>query len=193
MNIIKLNIPLKESDVRALHVGDRVSLDGIIYITRDLGHRRILEYLQEGKALPLDLQGAVIYHAGPVVKQRDQKWEILNCGPTSSVRMSVYSPTVIKAGVSAIVGKSSMDDVTLKAMGTYGAIFLAAYSVANVHAQQFEEVLNVHWLDLGTTEAIWVIRVKNWGPLIVAMDSFGENLYSKIIQNAKAKIDKFLP
>ena len=190
MKIVRLDCPLSEADVRQLRIGDTVHLNGVVYITRDLGHRRMVEHIEQGRDLPISLEGAVIYHAGPVVNKKDNKWEIINCGPTSSARMNPYSPTVIKAGVRALIGKGSMDDATLDAMKTYGAVFLAAYSLANIQAQHFEELLNVHWLDLSTTEALWLVRVKDWGPLIVAMDSCGDNLYSKVTDKARDRLEE---
>ena len=187
MKTIKLDCPLSEADVRELHIGDTVYLNGVVYITRDLGHRRMVEYIGQGKELPIDLEGAVIYHAGPVTNKKNDKWEIVNCGPTSSARMNPYSPSIIKAGIRVLIGKGTMDDATLKATKTYGAVFLAAYSLANIQAQHFEEVLNVHWLDLSPTEAVWVIRVRDWGPLTVAMDSHGNNLYAKLTARAQER------
>ena len=190
MKIAKLDYPLNEADVRKLRIGDTVYLNGIAYITRDLGHKRMVDYIQQGKELPVSLEGAVIYHAGPVVEKKKDKWNIVNCGPTSSARMNPYSPAVIEAGVRALIGKGTMDDATLRAMQTYGAVFLAAYSLANIQAQHFEQVLGFHWLDLSTTEAIWVVQVKDWGPLIVAMDSHGNNLYSEIAQRARQRLSE---
>jgi len=188
MKITKLDYPLSEVGVRGLRIGDTVYLNGIVYITRDLGHKRIVEYIQQGKELPISLEGVAIYHAGPVVNKQNNEWEIINCGPTSSARMNPYSPGVIKAGVRALIGKGSMDDATLRAMKAHGAVFLAAYSLANIQVQHFKQILSVHWLDLSTTEAIWVIRVKDWGPLIVAMDSHGNNLYSEITGRARERL-----
>lgn len=188
MKITKLDCPLlSEAEVRELRIGDTVHLNGVVYITRDLGHRRMSEYIDQGKELPVELEGAAIYHAGPVANKKNDKWQIVNCGPTSSARMNPYSPTVIKAGVKMLIGKGNMDEATLKAMQSHGAVFLAAYSLANIQAQYFEQVLNVYWLDLSPTEALWVVRVKDWGPLIVAMDSHGDNLYSKIIERARER------
>jgi len=140
----KLDYPLSEASIRELQIGDTVYLNGIVYITRDLGHRRMVEHIEQGKELPVNLEGAAIYHAGPVTNKKNDKWEIINCGPTSSARMNPYSPAVIKAGVRVLIGKGSMDDATLKAMKTHSAVFLAAYSLANIQAQHFEEVLNFH-------------------------------------------------
>jgi fumarate hydratase subunit beta len=188
MKIIKLNYPLSEVAIRELRIGDTVYFNGIVYITRDLGHKRIVDYIEQGRELPISLEGAAIYHAGPVVNKKSGEWEIINCGPTSSARMNPFSPSVIKMGVRMLIGKGSMDDATLRAMKTHGAVFLASYSLANIQAQHFEQILGVHWLDLSTTEAIWVIRVKDWGPLIVAMDSHGNNLYSEITQRARERL-----
>lgn len=181
----KLSYPVSETSIRELRLGDTVYLNGLIYITRDLGHKRLVEHLEQGTVLPVSLEGAVIYHAGPLVNKKDDQWEIVSCGPTTSPRMNPYAPTVIRAGVRVMVGKGNMDEATLAAMKTYGAVFLAAYSLANVQVQHFEEVVKVFWLDLTSTEALWVVRVKDWGPLIVAMDAPGGNLYSQITDRAR--------
>jgi len=184
-----INSPTTEEDVRHPRIGDIVYLSGIVYITRDLSHKRIVNLMNERKSVPIDLKGATIFHAGPLVKKEGDKWHIINVGPTTSPRMNPFTPQVIEAGVRIIAGKGSMDDQTLKAMETYGAIFLGpASGCANVHVQHIKELVGVHWLDLGTTEAIWVVRVDRWGPLTVAMDAHGNNLFQKVINSAKERV-----
>lgn len=184
-----INSPTTEEDVRHPRIGDIVYLSGIVHITRDLSHKRIVKLINGKKSVPIDLKGATIFHAGPLVRKKEDKWHIINVGPTTSPRMNPFTPQVIEAGVRIIAGKGSMDDQTLKAMETHGAIFLSpASGCANVHVQHIKELIGVHWLDLGTTEAIWVVRVDRWGPLTVAMDAHGNNLFQKVINSAKERV-----
>jgi fumarate hydratase subunit beta len=184
-----INSPTTEEEVRQIRIGDIVYLSGIVHITRDLSHKRIVELLNKNKPLPVDLKGSTIFHAGPLVKKERDKWHIINVGPTTSPRMNPFTPQVIKAGVRIVAGKGSMDNQTLKAMKAHGAIFLApASGCANVHVQYIKELIEVHWVDLGTTEAIWVVRVDGWGPLTVAMDAHGNNLFQKVISSAEKRV-----
>ena len=189
MRKFHITSPTTEGEVRQPEIGDIVYLSGTVYITRDLSHKRIVELLSQNKPLPIDLRGATIFHAGPLVQKEEDRWHIVNVGPTTSPRMNPYTPQVIEAGVRVIAGKGSMDDETLKAMETHGAIFLApASGCANVHVQHIKELMEVHWLDLGTTEAIWVVRVEQWGPLTVAMDAHGNNLFQKVVIRARERL-----
>jgi tartrate/fumarate subfamily iron-sulfur-dependent hydro-lyase beta chain len=189
MREFHITSPTTEGEVRQPEIGDIVYLSGIVYITRDLSHKRIVELLSQNEPLPVDLRGATIFHAGPLVQKEEDRWHIVNVGPTTSPRMNPYTPQVIEAGVRVIAGKGSMDDETLKAMKTHGAIFLApASGCANVHVQHIKGLMEVHWLDLGTTEAIWVVRVEQWGPLTVAMDAHGNNLFEKVVIRARERL-----
>ena len=189
MREFHITSPTTKEEVRQPEIGDIVYLSGTVYITRDLSHKRIVELLDKNKSLPIDLKGATIFHAGPLVQKEEDRWDIVNVGPTTSPRMNPYTPQVIEAGVRVIAGKGSMDDETLKAMQTHGAIFLApASGCANVHVQHIKELMEVHWLDLGTTEAIWVVKVDQWGPLTVAMDAHGNNLFQKVVIRAKERL-----
>lgn len=124
-----------------------------------------------------------------MVKEEKGQLSIVIVGPTTSPRMVPYSPAVITQGVRALVGKGNMDEDICEAMKHFGAVFLAAASgCANIHAQSIEEVLNVHWLDLGTTEAIWAVKVKDWGPLIVTIDAHGNNLYLRVVERARERL-----
>lgn len=189
MREFHITSPPTEGEVRQPEIGDIVYLSGMVYITRDLSHKRIIELLGENKPLPIDLMGAAVFHAGPLVRREGDRWNIINVGPTTSPRMNPYTPQVIEAGVRVIAGKGSMDDGTLRAMEEHGAIFLApASGCANVHVQHIKELVDVHWLDLGTTEAIWVVRVDQWGPLTVAMDAHGNNLFQKVVIRARERL-----
>jgi fumarate hydratase subunit beta len=172
---VKLETPLSGNETEKLRIKDIVYLSGTIFTARDRAHLRILD---EGP--PVDLRGAVIFHAGPIIKI-DQNPEIIAIGPTTSTRMNPYEPALIRMGVAAIIGKGGMDQKTSDALVENGAVYLAAVGgCAALYVKSILEVTDVHWLDLGMPEAIWELKVLDFGPLIVAMDSHGNNLYEQV-------------
>lgn len=191
---VKLATPLKREDIADLKIGDVVYLNGIVYTARDMAHIRIMKHLKERKKLVENFEGGAIFHAGPVVKKRNGKWEIVVIGPTTSMRMEPFSEMIIgKLGVKAIVGKGGMDEGTREALKKYCAVYLLSPpGCAVMQAKYVQEVLRVHWLDLGVPEAIWVLKVNDWGPLVVVMDPHGENLLKKVKEKALKKMDKII-
>jgi fumarate hydratase subunit beta len=178
---VKLKTPLSRGDTSKLKVKDIVYVSGIIYTARDSAHKRIVE---DGS--PVDLGGAVIFHAGPIINISDKSdgskdYRVVGIGPTTSGRMNPYEPKLIDAGVKAVIGKGGMDGETLKALKRNGAVFLTAVGgCAALYAKSIKHVDNVHWLDLGIPEAIWELEVIDFGPLFVTMDSHGGNLYEQV-------------
>jgi fumarate hydratase subunit beta len=189
-----LTTPLKSEDVVSLRVRDVVYINGVVYTARDLAHIRIAEYLKEGKPLPVDLRGAVIYHAGPATRRRNDEWEMIVIGPTTSMRMEPFSELLLgRLGVKAIVGKGGMGEGTQEALKKYVGVYLLAPPGCGVLQAKFvKRILAVHWLDLGMPEAIWVLEVSNWGPLVVAMDSHGGNLFKDVKEGAVRKMHEIL-
>ncbi len=183
---VKLKTPLSDSDIKGLKVGDIVYLSGTIYTARDRAHKKILD---EGS--PIDLHGAVIFHAGPIIKSsnnNDLNYEMVAVGPTTSTRMNPYQVDVLKLGVKAVIGKGGMDENTGNALVENKAVYLAAIGgCAALYVKSISKVKNVHWIELGIPEAIWELDVENFGPLIVAMDSFGNNLYDDVRKKIKTK------
>jgi fumarate hydratase subunit beta len=179
---VKLKTPLSENDVRSLKVGDTVTLDGIMYSGRDEMHARALEYAKEGRKLPFDLNGGVLYHCGPIVKKDGGRWRVIAAGPTTSSRMDAMEPEFIEHfGVRAIIGKGGMSQPTVESMAKHGCVYLAFTGGAAVLAAQgITDVRGVEWLDLGMPEAMWALSVKGFGPLIVAIDAHGDSLYKKV-------------
>ena len=165
---------------------------GRIVSCRDAGHRRALEYLKEGKPLPLDLSGLVLYHVGPVVRKIGDRWKVLSAGPTTSMRMERYEAEFIeKTGIRIIVGKGGMGDKTAEACRRFGAVYAIFPGGAGALAAKFiEEVEKVEWLDLGIPEAMWIFRVRDFGPLIVTIDSTGENFYRRKAEEVKSNLEK---
>lgn len=182
---IKLKTPISKEDIKELKSGDIVYISGTIYTARDRAHQRILD---EGS--PINLEGAVIFHAGPIIKSSttDGKidYRMIAVGPTTSTRMNPYQPNILKLGVSAIIGKGGMDEKTEAALIENNAVYLAAVGgCAALYAKSILEVKGVNWIDLGVPEAIWELEVKDFGPLVVAMDSHGNNLYKEVRKEIK--------
>ena len=171
-----LSTPLQNEDIETLRVGDVVYLDGHIVTCRDVGHRRLIEL---GRKLPVDLRGQAIFHAGPIVARADDHWKMISIGPTTSMRMEPYEDRFIEAtGVKLIVGKGGMGAKTAAACARHKAVHAVfPGGCAVLAATEVEEIERVEWEDLGMPEALWVCRVKEFGPLIVSIDTTGDNLF----------------
>jgi fumarate hydratase class I len=187
----KIQIPIDESEIRSLKVGDVVSLSGIMVTARDAAHKYMVETFVEGEPEGEDLemqpileellQGGVVYHCGPVVAKEGDEWKFVAAGPTTSIREEPYEADVIaRFGVRGIVGKGGLGPKTLKACKEHGCAYLHAVGgAATFIADSVEKVLAVHREDLGTPEAFWVIRVKDF-PVVVTMDASGTSLHEEV-------------
>jgi len=185
----RLNLPVDEEKIREIKVGDIVYLNGIIVTARDEAHERALEYHKEGKPLPVDFSKVAIYHCGPVMK-KNEEWHVVAAGPTTSMRMEIFEYEFIKNfGVRIIIGKGGMGEKTAKACKEFGSIYTAFTGGAAVlAANSIKKVMDVHWIDLGIPEALWVFEVDKFGPLIVTIDSHGNNLTEDIKRKAMEKV-----
>ncbi|MEM2163049.1 MAG: FumA C-terminus/TtdB family hydratase beta subunit [Candidatus Bathyarchaeia archaeon] len=193
MPVYYLKTPISEEDVRKLVVNDTIYITGTIITARDQAHRRALENLKEGKSLPINFEGLAIFHCGPVVKKEGDKWVVVAAGPTTSTRMDLFEDEFIKNfKVRVVIGKGGMGKRTTEAMAKYGAVYAAFTGGAAVlAAKAIKDVKGVEWLDLGVPEALWILEVENFGPLTVAIDSHGNNIYmdvSKKVEENKRKI-----
>jgi L(+)-tartrate dehydratase beta subunit len=187
--------PITEEDVRALHIGDTIYIDGHVVTGRDAVHDRVVV---EGLDMPVDIHGGVDVHAGPIVRDLgDGHFEMVAIGPTTSMRMEHFEYDFIKkTGVRILVGKGGMQDNTAAGCKEFGAVhcvFPAGNAI--VAAVCIEEIESAHWLDLGMPEAVYDCRVKEFGPLIVGIDADGRNFfeekkveYEKIKDEEVAKI-----
>ncbi len=189
--LIHLTTPLSAESVRELKVNDIVALTGTIYTARDMAHLKLKDLKGSGKPLPEEFEGSVIFHAGPVVKKTDGRFDLLNIGPTTSIRMEPHSDFLGQLGVKAIVGKGGMGKGSLRAFEKYGMVYLlAAPGCGVLHAEAVKEVRQVHWLEeFGMPEAIWVLEVSDWGPLTVGMDSHGNSIFQTIEEEGLKKLD----
>ena len=171
-----LTTPIRDEDLEQLNTGDIVFLDGYLVTCRDVGHRRLIEL---GMALPVDLQGLAILHAGPIVARDGDGWRMISIGPTTSMRMEAFEKAFIRqTGVKLIIGKGGMGPETVAGCRQHKvvhAVFPGGCAV--LAATEVEAIERVEWLDLGMPEALWVCRVKQFGPLIISIDTKGNNLF----------------
>lgn len=193
MNKKILTTPIQNGDIEGLTIGDIVYLNGYLITSRDDVHQRLIK---QNKPLPVDLAGKAIFHAGPIMKERQDepgKYDVISIGPTTSMRMEKYEKEFIaETGIKLIVGKGGMGDKTAEGCGLYKAVH-AVFSggCAVLAASQVEEVECVKWLDLGMPEAMWVMRVREFGPLIISIDTKGNNLFEnnkKLFNEKKERI-----
>ncbi|NPV27737.1 MAG: fumarate hydratase [Firmicutes bacterium] len=194
MKTVRWEIPLKAEMVRKLEVGDIIYLNGLVYTARDMAHLKMRTIISEGGMLPVNLEGGVLFHAGPVVKKRDEGWEMVVVGPTTSMRMEPFAKLVAEIGVKLIIGKGGMGEYSQQTFVDHGMAYLqAAPGCAVKLAQSVEKVLGVTWPELGMAEAMWAFEVRNFGPFVVAMDAAGRSLYREITETAQKKITDWFP
>nr|NIP67188.1 fumarate hydratase [Candidatus Bathyarchaeota archaeon]NIU81414.1 fumarate hydratase [Candidatus Bathyarchaeota archaeon]NIV68031.1 fumarate hydratase [Candidatus Bathyarchaeota archaeon]NIW15913.1 fumarate hydratase [Candidatus Bathyarchaeota archaeon] len=175
----RLETPISEEEVRRLKVNDTLYITGTMFTARDEAHHRALEFHEQGKELPLDLEGLAVFHCGPIVKKKDDGWVIVAAGPTTSTRMDLFEDEFIKNfRIRVVIGKGGMGSRTAEAMKKYGAVYGAFTGGAAVlAAKAIKNVRSVEWFDLGMPEAMWVLEVEEFGPLTVAIDAHGNSLF----------------
>ena len=162
-----------DENLDELKAGDVVYLTGNILTARDQAHKRLLE-----RGAPLDIEGAVLFHAGPIIAQEDGEYKMVAIGPTTSMRMNPYQSDVLDMGPKIVIGKGGMDDNVREALIRNKALYVVATGgCAALYVDAVEEIESVDWLDLGMPEAMWNLKVKDFGQLIVARDSEGNSLY----------------
>ena len=183
----RLATPLGDADVRRLRVEDTVTLDGTIFGMRDATQIRIFD---EGVAPPVDLTGSVVLHTAPGVRKLPNgRYEKLSIGTTTSTRMDRFVPGLLQQyGVRAIVGKGGVLQGSVEAMKQLGGVYLAIVGgTAALETLQIEEIEQVWWEDL-MPECLWKFRVKDFGPLVVAIDAHGDSLYQRVQDRAAERI-----
>jgi fumarate hydratase class I len=173
---VVLTPPLTEAQMRSLKVGDVVLISGKVYTGRDNVHKHLMK-----NPPPVDLNGAALYHCGPVMLQQGGKWVVKAAGPTTSIREEPYQADVIKNyGVRVVIGKGGMGKKTSDALKEYGAVYLNGIGgAAQYYARTVREVLGVDLMEFGIPEAMWHLRVENFAA-IVTMDAHGNSLHRDI-------------
>ena len=151
--------PISEEDLKDIHIGDIIYLNGDLTTCRDVAHRRLVE---EGRELPVDVRNAAILHAGPIIRPlENSRFEMVSVGPTTSMRMEKFEKEFVRdtgVRVNAVVA-----------------------------ATEVEEIVEAQWQDLGMPETLWHCHVKEFGPLIVSIDTEGRNLFeeNKVLFNKR--------
>lgn len=184
---IVLQTPITEEQIRKLKVGDVVIINGLIHTGRDALHH----YLMEHDA-PVDLNGSVIYHCGPVMMKDDAgEWHVKAAGPTTSIREEPYQGDVMKKfGIRAVIGKGGMGPKTLQALQEHGGVYLNAIGgAAQYYARCLKKVEGVDFLkEFGVPEAMWHLQCEGFAA-IVTMDSHGSSLHAEVERNSFEKLE----
>lgn len=169
-----ININEIKSYSSVLKAGDRVNLSGTVFTSRDAAHKRIFQYLDEGKELPFNLDGACIYFAGPT--PTPEGMVIGSCGPTTSGRMDVYSPRLLDLGLAAMIGKGERNKDVCDAIVRNNAVYFCAIGGAGaLYAKQIVSCEEIAFKDLGC-ESVKKLELSDF-PVIVGIDSNGGNLF----------------
>lgn len=180
----KIQAPLKLEDIKTLKIGDQIALSGVIYTARDSAHQKLVDLLAEGKDLPFDPNGSVIFYVGPSPAKPDQV--IGAAGPTTSYRMDPFVTTLLEAGMKGMIGKGprSMEvrDGLIKHTGVY---FGATGGAAALLAKSIVEAEVIAFPELGP-EAVRRLKIKDM-PLIVVNDCHGGDLYEKGVSDFEIK------
>jgi fumarate hydratase class I len=184
-----LEAPVSEEMVRGLKVGDVVLVRGDMYTGRDAVHAHLMK-----NPPPVDLNGAVLYHCGPVMLQENGKWQVKAAGPTTSIREEPYQADVIRRyGVRAVMGKGGMGPKTLAALKECGAVYLNAIGgAAQYYARTVKAVPDVYLLDFGVPEAMWHLQVDDF-PAIVTMDAHGNSLHADVEKATAEQLEQLQP
>ncbi|WP_342440338.1 fumarate hydratase [Paenibacillus sp. FSL L8-0436] len=184
---VRLTTPISEEDIRSLRVGDVVILSGEMHTGRDALHKYLMDH-----ETPVDLNGAVIYHCGPVMLKDEEGWHVKAAGPTTSIREEPYQGDIIKKfGIRAVIGKGGMGPKTLKALQEHGGVYLNAIGgAAQYYAECIKKVNAVDFMEFGIPEAMWHLQVDGFAA-IVTMDSHGNSLHADVEKDSAAKLAQF--
>ncbi|GAF40963.1 L(+)-tartrate dehydratase subunit beta [Agrilactobacillus composti DSM 18527 = JCM 14202] len=179
MRTFHLTTPISDADLEEIRIGDIIYLNGTMVTCRDVAHRRLVE---EKMPLPVDVRNKAILHAGPIVKDLgNDHYEMVSVGPTTSMRMEKFEEEFVKqTGVKLIIGKGGMGPGTQRACEKYKALQLV-YPAGNAvyAATKVQKIVDAQWRDLGMPETLWVCKIADFGPLVVAIDTTGANLFEQ--------------
>lgn len=171
---ISIELPTTKEILSKLKAGDRVFLSGVLYTARDAAHKRMTDAMDHGEPLPFGIEGSFIYYAGPSPAKPGHV--IGAAGPTTSYRMDAYAPRLLDMGLFGMIGKGDRSQQVINAICRNGGVYFAAVGGAGaLIAKSILKVETIAYQDLGT-EAITKLTVKDF-PVIVAIDSRGNNLY----------------
>lgn len=171
-----ITTPLKDEDIKKLKAGDSVKITGVIYTARDAAHARLVKLLEEGKELPVDLKGQVIFYVGPTPAKPGRP--IGSAGPTTSYRMDAYAPALLRVGLKGMIGKGARSQEVKDAIKSEKAVYFAAVGgTAALIAKSIKKAELITYEDLGA-EALRRLEVVDF-PAIVINDIYGGDLYEE--------------
>ena len=174
METIRITAPLDEATVKKLRAGDQVLISGVIYSARDAAHKRLVEALNRGEKLPLDLKSQVIYYMGPSPAKPGQA--IGSAGPTTSYRMDPFAPRLMAEGLKGMIGKGNRSQPVKDAIKKYKAVYFASTGGAGaLIAKSVKKSEIVAYEDLGA-EALLKLEVEDF-PATVINDIYGGDAY----------------
>ena len=188
----ELVTPVSKKVIQSLTIGDEVLLTGTIVTARDAAHKLMVE--KKPAFLREHLEGGIIYHCGPIVRQAGGAWTVVSAGPTTSAREEPYEADVIgHYGVRAVIGKGGMGEKTRRALKKFGAVYLHAVGgAAVVLAGAIKSVRDVLLLDeLGAPEAFWILEVDKF-PAVVTMDTKGNSLHRSVLKESEKRFKKLI-
>ncbi|MFA4829118.1 MAG: FumA C-terminus/TtdB family hydratase beta subunit [Thermodesulfovibrionales bacterium] len=189
-----INLPLTKKDALSLKVGDVVLINGLIVTGRDKVHKFLFNGKNQKKDMPFKLDGAVLYHCGPIIKKGEGGYKVIAAGPTTSIRVEMYEHKIISGyGLRGIMGKGGMGEHTLRAMKAKGCVYFHTIGGAAAYlADRIKRVVDVWKLEeFGMTEAMWLLEVENF-PAIVTMDAHGKSLHKEIEKVSLSNLKKLL-
>ncbi len=175
-----VHLPVPPETLKRLQVNDVLYVTGKLFTARDTAHMKMRA--MKPKDLPFDPSDMGLYHCGPLMKKEDGRWIAVSAGPTTSSRMEEFEDIILdRFGFHMIIGKGGMGERTSKALKKTGSVYAAFPGGAGVlAAEKITQVPQVYWLEeLGMPEAVWILEVSEFGPLVVAMDSLGHSLYRR--------------
>jgi len=184
---IKLRLPASEDALRALRIGDEVLISGTVVTARDMAHKYMVEKRPE--SLRDILEGALIYHCGPIMVREGEGWRIVSAGPTTSSREEPYQADVLENyRLGGVIGKGGMGEKTSAALKKCGAVYFHAVGGAGtLLAKRVKKVREVRMLEeFGVPEAFWVLEVEDF-PVVVTMDSVGGSLHREVLEASAQK------
>ena len=171
-----INVSELEKIAGELRAGDTVSLSGTVYTARDAAHKRIVAMLDKGEKPPFEIEGAVVYYAGPTPAKNGLA--VGSCGPTTSSRMNPFAPIMLDAGMVGIIGKGQMSDEVRESLRAHGAVYFCAVGGAGaLAAKAIKKCEVVAFDDLGC-ESVKRMKVENFS-LIVGIDAKGNSIFDR--------------
>jgi len=189
--MINLTTPIDPKEVAKLRIYDTFTITGKIYTARDAAHEKLLELNQNGEPTPFNVGDFPCFHCGPVMRKKNDLWEVVSAGPTTSIRMEIFEDTFMDAfGTRIFIGKGGMGERTSKALQKHNAIYAQFTGGAgSLMAGSVKSVEDVYYLDeLSIPEAIWLMNVVEFGPLLVTMDSQGQSIHRTLAEKVSANL-----